>query len=155
MPKGFMGSLHEVNKTELALQKRFWFSAFGYADVILKGEKVWSQVAYPDLLLPNVNLSYTIQPESFSLMKPMEFINDQSLSWDVTYWGNGVLMNRLPLIKRLRLREVFSWRGVWGSLSEKNDPAAMIFCSCFPPMPCANRWAANPIWRSASAWTIS
>ena len=59
MPRGFMGSRYEVNKTELALQKRFWFSAFGYADVIVKGEKVWSRVAYPDLLLPNVNLSYT------------------------------------------------------------------------------------------------
>ena len=123
MPKGFMGSLHEVNKTELGLQKRFWFSAFGYADVIIKGEKVWSQVAYPDLLMPNVNLSYTIQPESYALMKPMEFINDQALSWDLTYWGNGILMNRLPLIKRLRLREVISLRGIWGSLSDKNNPA--------------------------------
>lgn len=123
MPKGFMGSLHEVNKTELGLQKRFWFSAFGYADVIVRGEKVWSQVAYPDLLMPNVNLSYTIQPESFTLMKPMEFINDQALSWDLTYWGNGILMNRLPLIKKLRLREVLTLRGLWGSLSDKNNPA--------------------------------
>ena len=122
MPKGFMGSLHEVNKTELGLQKRFWFSAFGYTDVIIKGEKVWSQVAYPDLLLPNVNLSYTIQPESYALLKPMEFINDQALSWDLTYWGNGILMNRLPLIKRLRLREVLTMRGIWGSLSDKNNP---------------------------------
>ena len=126
MPKGFMGSLHEVNKTELGLQKRFWFSAFGYADVIIKGEKVWSQVAYPDLLMPNVNLSYTIQPESYALMKPMEFINDQALSWDLTYWGNGILMNRLPLIKKLRLREVISLRGVWGSLSDKNNPSSQI-----------------------------
>ena len=122
MPRGFMGSRYEVNKTELALQKRFWFSAFGYADVIVKGEKVWSRVAYPDLLLPNVNLSYTIQPESYALMKPMEFINDQALSWDLTYWGNGVLMNRLPLIKKLRLREVLTLRGLWGSLSDKNNP---------------------------------
>ena len=123
MPSGFMGSLHEINKTELGLQKRFWFSAFGYADVIVKGEKVWTQVAYPDLLLPNVNLSYTVQPESYSLMKPMEFVNDQALSWDLTYWGNGVLMNRLPAIKRLRLREVLTLRGIWGSLSDKNDPS--------------------------------
>ena len=125
MPKGFMGSLHEINKTELGLQKRFWFSAFGYADVIVKGEKVWSQVAYPDLLMPNVNLSYTIQPESYALMKPMEFINDQALSWDLTYWGNGILMNRLPLIKKLRLREVLTLRGIWGSLSDKNNPYAV------------------------------
>ena len=132
MPKGFMGSLHEVNKTELGLQKRFWFSAFGYADVIVKGEKVWSQVAYPDLLMPNVNLSYTIQPESYALLKPMEFINDQALSWDLTYWGNGVLMNRLPLIKRLRLREVISLRGLWGSLSDKNNPAHSSDVFLFP-----------------------
>lgn len=132
MPKGFMGSLHEVNKTELGLQKRFWFSAFGYADVIIKGEKVWSQVAYPDLLMPNVNLSYTIQPESYALMKPMEFINDQALSWDLTYWGNGILMNRLPLIKRLRLREVISLRGIWGSLSDKNNPVNNLEVFQFP-----------------------
>lgn len=132
MPKGFMGSLHEINKTELGIQKRFWFSAFGYADVIVKGEKVWSKVAYPDLLMPNVNLSYTIQPESYSLMKPMEFINDQALSWDLTYWGNGVLMNRLPLIKRLRLREVLTLRGIWGSLSEKNNPAQSSDVFLFP-----------------------
>ncbi|MBR3451774.1 MAG: carboxypeptidase-like regulatory domain-containing protein [Muribaculaceae bacterium] len=137
MPKGFMGSLHEVNKTELGLQKRFWFSAFGYADVIVKGEKIWSQVAYPDLLMPNVNLSYTIQPESFALMKPMEFINDQALSWDLTYWGNGILMNRLPLIKRLRLREVLTLRGLWGSLSDKNDPTRTWGLFRFPDdVPC-------------------
>ena len=123
MPQGFMGSRYEVNKTELSLQKRFWFSAFGYADVIIRGEKVWSRVAYPDLLIPNVNLSYTIQPESFALMKPLEFINDKALTWDLTYWGNGVLMNRLPLIKRLRLREVLTLRGLWGSLSDKNNPS--------------------------------
>ena len=132
MPKGFMGSLHEVNKTELGLRERFWFSAFGYADVLVRGEKVWSRVAYPDLLMPNVNLSYTIQPESFALMKPMEFVHDQALSWDLTYWGNGVLMNRLPLIKRLRLREVLSLRGIWGSLSEKNDPAVTDGLFLFP-----------------------
>ncbi len=132
MPKGFLGSRYEINKTELGLQKRFWFSAFGYADVIIKGEKVWSKVAYPDLLMPNVNLSYTIQPESFALLRPMEFINDQALSWDLTYWGGGVLMNRLPLIKRLRLREVLTLRGIWGSLSDKNNPAKNSDVFLFP-----------------------
>ncbi len=137
MPKGFMGSLYEINQTELGLQKRFWFSAFGYADVIVKGRKVWSRVCYPDLLLPNVNLSYTIQPESYTLMKPMEFINDEELSWDLTYWGNGILFNRLPLIKRLRLREVVTMRGLWGSLSNKNNPETAGDLFLFPSdVPC-------------------
>ncbi len=132
MPKGFMGSLYEINKTEVGIQKRFWFSAFGYTDIIIKGAKLWSKVSYPDLLLPNANLSYTIQEESYQLMSPMEFVNDQYLSWDVTYWGNGILFNRLPLIKKLRLREVVSIRGLWGSLSDKNNPAKSDDVFLFP-----------------------
>lgn len=121
-PKGWLGNLYEINKTELSIQKRFWFSAFGYTDIILKGGKIWSEVPYPNLLLPNANLSYTIQPESFSLMNAMEFANDRYLSWDLTYWANGALFNRIPLFKYLKLREVVSFRGLLGGLERKNNP---------------------------------
>lgn len=122
VPKGFLGSLYTVNKTELSIQKRFWFSAFGYTDIILKAGKVWSEVSYPNLLLPNANLSYTIQPESYSLMNAMEFANDQYLSWDLTYWANGAIFNRIPLVKYMKLREVFSFRGLYGKLKDSNNP---------------------------------
>lgn len=122
-PKGFLGSKFCINRTEVSVQKRFWFSAFGYADVLVKGGKIWSEVPYINLLLPNANLSYTIQPESFALMNAMEFANDQYVSWDLTYWANGALFNRIPLIKYLKLREVVSFRGIYGSLSDKNNPA--------------------------------
>lgn len=121
-PKGMFGSDFTTNKTEFSVQKRFWFSAFGYADVILKAGKIWSQVQYPALMWPNANLSYTIQPESYALMNAMEFANDQYLSWDLTYWANGALFNRIPLIKYLRLREVVSFRGLYGKLSDRNNP---------------------------------
>ena len=121
-PKGFLGSMYEINKTELSIQKRFWFSAFGYTDIIVKGAKIWSESPYPNLLLPNANLSFTIQPESFALMNAMEFANDQYIAWDLTYWANGALFNRIPLIKYLKLREVVSFRGLYGSLSDKNNP---------------------------------
>ena len=123
MPRGFLGCDYTVNKTEAGIQKRFWFSAFGYTDIIVKAGKIWSKVPYPELLFPNANLSYTIQPESFSLMNAMEFANDQYLSWDVTYWINGAILNRIPLIKKLKMREVVSFRGLWGKLTDKNNPA--------------------------------
>lgn len=122
-PKGSLGSDFSLCRTELSIQKRFWFSAFGYTDVILKGVKIWSQVQYPALAWPNANLSYTIQPESYSLMNPMEFVIDQSVSVDVTYWGNGILFNRLPVIKKAKLREVLGFKGLLGSLSKRNDPS--------------------------------
>lgn len=131
-PKGVLGNRTTINKTEFSMQKRFWFSAFGYTDVILKAGKIWSQVNYPDLLLPNANLSYTIQPESYALMNAMEFANDQYLSWDITYWANGALFNRIPLIKYLNLREVVSFKGLYGSLSDKNNPAKNMDLFRFP-----------------------
>ncbi len=121
-PHETFGNMFEINRTELSAQKRFWFSAFGYTDVILRGGHVWSVTPYPDLLIPNANLSYTIQPESFALMNPMEFITDSYVSWDLTYWANGAIFNRIPLLKYLKLREVFAFRGFLGSLSDKNNP---------------------------------
>jgi hypothetical protein len=111
-----------VNKTELSFSKRFWFSAFGFTDIIVKGGHVWSQSPYLSLLIPNANLSYTIQPESFALMSPMEFINDSYVSWDVTYWANGAILNYIPGLKKLKLREAITFRGWLGSLSDKNNP---------------------------------
>lgn len=121
--RAFPGSDFALCKTELSVDKRFWFSAFGYLDVILKGGALWSQVPYTDLLWPNANLSYTIQPESYTLMNPMEFAIDRYASIDMTYWGNGVLFNRIPLIKKLRLREVVGFKGLSGTLSKRNNPA--------------------------------
>lgn len=121
-PKGMFNSAFTLNRSEVSVQKRLWLSAFGYLDIIAKAGKIWSKVYYPALLWPNANLSYTIQPESYSLMNPMEFANDTYASVDFTYFGNGVLFNRLPLIRKLKMREVFTFKGLMGSLSDKNNP---------------------------------
>ncbi len=120
--KGFMGSSYTYNRTDVGLQKRFWFTPFGYIDAILKAGKIWDKVPYPLLMLPNANLSYTIQPESYTNMNAMEFISDEYASWDLTYFMSGAILNRLPLIKKLQLREVFCFRGLYGHLTDKNNP---------------------------------
>ena len=120
--KDFLGSAYDYHRTDIGFQKRFWFSAFGYLDAIVKAGKVWNEVPYPLLILPNANMSYTIQPETYTNMNPLEFINDEYASWDLTYYMNGNLLNRIPLIKKLRWREVFCFRGLWGNLTDKNNP---------------------------------
>lgn len=120
--KNVLGGDYTYHFTEAGFQKRFWFSAFGYTDVILKAGKVWNKVPFPLLIIPNANLSYTIQPESYSLMNAMEFMNDEYASWDVSYYLNGFVFNRIPLLKKLKWRKVLSCCGLYGNLSEKNNP---------------------------------
>ena len=121
-PKGFLGSMFTINRTELRYSQRWWLSAFGYIDAVVKGGHVWSSTPYMNLMLPNANLSYTIQPESFALMNPLEFINDSYAMVDFTYWMNGLIFNRIPLLDRLKLREVINFKGLWGHLSRRNNP---------------------------------
>ncbi|MDR1096895.1 MAG: DUF5686 and carboxypeptidase regulatory-like domain-containing protein [Tannerella sp.] len=120
--KGALGSDHHYNRTEIGVRKRFWMSPFGHVDLYGQAGKVWDRVPYPLLCIPNANLSYSLEPESFPLMDPMEFINDRFVSWELSYFMNGWLFNRLPLIKELQLREVLTFRGWYGNLSDRNNP---------------------------------
>ncbi len=130
--KGFLGSDYDYNRTEFGFQQRFWFSILGNANIILKAGKVWSKSPFPLLLIPSANLSYTTQYESYAMLNAMEFINDQYLSWDVNYNLNGLILNALPLIKGLKLREILTFRGFYGSLSKQNDPTLSTGLLKFP-----------------------
>lgn len=143
-PKGFLGSAYTTNTTEFSVQKRFWFSAFGYLDAIAKAGKIWSPVYFTSLLWPNANLSYTIQPESYSLMDPMEFANDAYAAIDLTYFGNGVLFNRIPLINRLKLREAVTFKGLMGTLSDRNNPTINKNLLRFPEEAMARKMKTTP-----------
>lgn len=129
--KGVLGSDMNYQHTEASFQKRFWFSAFGYTDCTLKAGKVWNKVPFPLLIMPNANLSYTIQKESYSLMNAMEFFNDEYASWDLTYYMSGLIFNRIPLIRKLNWREVITFKGMYGNLSDKNRPDPLNTGSLF------------------------
>lgn len=121
-PKDFLGSSYMINRTDFRFSKDFWFSAFGHLETEFQFSHVWNQAPFTMLILPNANLSYTIQEGSYSLLSPMEFVLDSYASWDITYFANGILFNRIPGIKMLRIREVLSFKGFFGNLSDKNNP---------------------------------
>ncbi len=123
-PKGFLGSKFAINRTEFRYRQRYWLSFLGYVDGVVKAGHVWSTSPYMNLLLPNANITYVIRPESYALMNPLEFINDSYASADITYWMNGLIFNRIPLLNKLHLREVFSFKALWGHRSERNNPFA-------------------------------
>lgn len=120
--KGFLGSEFDYQRTDIYFSKAFWFSAFGHINTVLKFSKVWTQTPYPMLVIPNSNLSYTIQPESYSLLNPVEFVFDNFASWDIEYFANGLIFNRIPFIKYMKIREVVSFKGFFGALSDRNNP---------------------------------
>lgn len=130
--KGFAGSAYSFNRTEMAVSKSFALSMLGRLDLNLNGGHIWSSAPFPELLIPNANLSYTIQPQSFALMNPMEFINSSYVSLHAAWQLRGALFNLIPGVRRLGLREVLSFSGLYGHLSERNRPTADNNLLLFP-----------------------
>ena len=121
--KGVLGGEYNFNLTEASIRKRFWFGSWGKLDVTARAGAQWNTVPFPLLNLPMANLSYITQNnESFNLINNMEFLNDRYASLALSYDMNGKLFNRIPLIKKLKWREMFRIRGMWGTLTDKNNP---------------------------------
>ncbi|MDE5728530.1 MAG: DUF5686 and carboxypeptidase regulatory-like domain-containing protein [Duncaniella sp.] len=143
-PRGVLGNNWAIAKTELSFSKKFWLSAFGDIDLYIKGSHVWTQVSYPDLLKPSVNSSYMIRARSFTLLRSMEFINDSQLELHATYWTKGLIFNQIPYVRKLKMREVFFVRALWGHLSRKNRPQDNPSLFRFPEGAPAYRMGATP-----------
>lgn len=112
-----------VNKTEASAEMRIKMSAFGYIDGALYAGIVWNKAPWPMLFIPNSNQSILLQSNAFNTMLPMEFVADQYASLHLTYHLNGLILNRIPGIKRLKLREVASVSAMVGGLTHKNNPS--------------------------------
>ncbi len=117
-----LGGEYNFHLTEASIWKRFWLSSWGYLDTSVKAGAQWSKVPFPLLILPEANLSYITQRETFNLINNMEFFNDRFASLSLSYNMNGKLFNRIPLLKKLKWREMFRFRMLWGDLTDKNNP---------------------------------
>lgn len=113
---------YTYTRLELTYDQRFSLAPAGYLDVYVKGGKICSKVPYPLLFMPPTNLSYFVGSESFYLMSNMEFINDQYCSIEIKHCVDGWLLSRIPLINKLKLREFWSFRMLYGGLTDKNNP---------------------------------
>lgn len=111
-----------VQSTAFSADKRFWLSSFGHIDARLVSGVIWNRAPYTRLYIPAGNSSIYVSNYAFNSMKPMEFVMDQYVAFFATYHLKGWILNRIPLINRLRLREVVGFNILYGGLTTKNDP---------------------------------
>lgn len=108
----------------LGVDKRFYFSQLGYADVNVEGNYILGDnIPFPFLNIHRANQTYAYQLRSYNLMNFLEFVSDHSVSTNIQYYMNGFILNKVPLIKKLKWREVFSIKAIYGGLRNENNPA--------------------------------
>jgi hypothetical protein len=120
--KGVLAGEYNYQNVALNATKRFYLSQLGISDVVLEGGYTFGQVPFPLLTVHRANQTYSYQLNSYNLMNFQEFSSDHYASLFIDHNFNGLVFNRLPLIKKLKLREVASIKLLYGGIREENNP---------------------------------
>ncbi len=118
--KGVLGSDYSYWKLHLNYYHKFNVNPFGYARVIADAGKTFGEVPYPLLQLHEGNETYAFDRYAFNMMNYYEFASDQYASLYLEHHFQGFFLNRFPLLRRLKLREVATAKGLIGSISNSN-----------------------------------
>ena len=121
--EGFWNGQFDYHKFDLMVEKRVYLSQFGYSDVVVEGGYIKGTLPYPLLTIHRANQTYSYQLRSYNLMNFLEFVSDRYASINIDHHFNGFIFNRLPLLKKLNLREIISAKVLYGGISKENDPA--------------------------------
>lgn len=130
--KGLFGGQYNYNNFYLSAYKRFYLSQLGFSDVIIEGNYINGKVPFPFLNVHRANQTYSYQIYSYNLMNFQEFVSDHSASINIDHNFNGFIFNKIPLIKRLKLREVASFKLLVGGVRAENNPATSRDLFQFP-----------------------
>ena len=118
-----LGGQYNYNYTELEWFRRSWLPmSWGKIDTRLRIGQQWGQVPWPLLPMPQTNLSYIVTPMLFNMINNMEFLNDRYASLQLTWEMGGKILNRIPLLRKMKMREIIEFKTLWGTLSDTNNP---------------------------------
>ncbi|WP_254153410.1 DUF5686 and carboxypeptidase-like regulatory domain-containing protein [Chryseosolibacter indicus] len=118
--KGFMGSDFEYDKLRLSLFKKIRFGPLGVGAMNLAGEYVFNTLPYPLLSLHLGNQTPIYAQVTYNLMDYGEFISDRYASMQYQHHFEGFLLNRIPLMKKLKWRLVGTANVIYGGMNWRN-----------------------------------
>lgn len=118
--KGILDSDFDYDKLRLGLYKRIRFGPLGVGYLNLMGEYVFTALPYPLLGLHLGNQSPIYTPVTYNLMNYGEFVSDRYATLQYQHHFEGLLLNRIPLMRKLKWRLVGSANVIYGALSQAN-----------------------------------
>lgn len=124
--KGFLGGDYDYFKLHAGISDRIKINPLGYSYYYLQVGKIWGDVPFPLLKIHEGNETYAFDSHAFNLMSYQEFISDTyaSLFWEHHFVG--FFLNKMPLFRKLKWREVAGMRMLWGNYNEQSHDSLVL-----------------------------
>jgi len=131
--KGLFNADYQYSKFKFNFFKRFYLSPIGFTNFEIEAGKLFgSGIPFPSLFIHRANQTYSYQIRSYNLMNFLEFVSDEYASLFVEHHFNGFIMNKIPLMRRLKWRSIITFKGIYGGVSDKNNPSVTNGLMLFP-----------------------
>jgi hypothetical protein len=116
-----LGSGFEYQRLITRVSDKTRFGPFGYMNVTLEAGKIFGNLPYPLLMMHQGNETFFYDESSYNTMNFFEFVSDEWASVWATYHAEGLVLNKIPIMRRLKWREVVSAKALVGGYDLKND----------------------------------
>lgn len=108
------------HRIALSMSHSFRMGVLGRTSYSVSAGIIPSTIPYPLLYIPLGNESSFYVGNAYNLMNYFEFVCDRWASLQLEHNFNGLLFNRLPLLQRLKWREVITAKVLAGGVSTAN-----------------------------------
>lgn len=119
--KGLLKNDFEFYRVAATLSYDLHLAPIGTSEIVLTGGKIFGKVPYPLLKLHEGNATYFYDNFAYSCMNYYEFASDAWVSLFYEHHFKGFFLGKIPLLKKLKWREVFVLKALVGTLSDKNN----------------------------------
>ena len=134
--KGFLDGQYDFHQVTASIYKYMNTPPFGYNTTYIEAGGIFGNgLPYPLLAMHPGNQSYIYQQYSYNMMNFMEFISDRYVTLISDHYFNGFFLNKIPLLRRLKLREVATVKVLYGGVSRGNRPDETNGLYRFPTNP--------------------
>ena len=135
--KGVLGSDYEYHKAIIGWQHKMALGILGNFKYRREIGKVWGAVPYPLLEIHVGNETWIYNTFAYNMMNIAEFVSDEYISVACEHHFDGLLFNKIPLFRKLKWREVATFKAIYGRLNEQhtNEMALPYFTSSLSSKP--------------------
>lgn len=115
-----LNSNFNYQKINLSVGQKVNLGYFGRGEYFINSNAVFGTIPYPILNIVQGNGSPIYSYYGFNTMGFFEFVTDKSVNATYKHRFDGLFLNKVPLIKKLKWNEVAQVSAAWGSMSRSN-----------------------------------